>query len=87
PNGGGITISSSLEGDELFIRVSDTGVGIPKEYMSEIFRPFFTTKPKGQGLGLSVCKRIVEAHNGSISVESKVGEGTTFTIKLPYRQG
>ncbi|MEM3403440.1 MAG: PAS domain S-box protein [Nitrososphaeria archaeon] len=87
PDGGRIMISSSLEGHELFIRVSDTGVGIPKEHMSEIFRPFFTTKPKGHGLGLSVCKRIIEAHKGSISVESKVNSGTTFTIKLPCKQG
>ena len=87
PNGGQLSISSSLEGDELLVKVSDTGIGIPKESTSEIFRPLFTTKSKGQGLGLPICRRIVEAHKGSISFESKVNEGTTFTIKLPHKPG
>ena len=51
--------------------------------LRKLFNPFFTMKAKGQGLGLAVCKKLVEAHNGRITVESKVGEGSTFTVKLP----
>ena len=57
--------------------------GIPKENLSKIFTPLFTTKPKGIGLGLSTCKRIVKAHGGRIEVESERGAGTTFTIIIP----
>ena len=67
----------------LFVAFKDTGVGIPEENMGELFNPFFTTKAKGQGLGLPVCKRLVEAHDGRITVESKPGEGSTFTVELP----
>jgi two-component system NtrC family sensor kinase len=67
------------------IAISDTGPGIPPEILSRIFEPFFTTKEEGQGtgLGLSLAYSIVENHNGTISVQSKPGEGTTFTIELP----
>jgi len=64
--------------------VADTGVGIPKEDLSRIFEPFFTTKgQKGTGLGLAVIWGIIDNHNGTISVESEVGSGTTFRIRLP----
>jgi hypothetical protein len=53
--------------------------------MEKIWTPFFTTKAKGMGLGLAICKRIVEAHGGSISVESTVGRGTTFTVIIPIK--
>jgi PAS domain S-box-containing protein len=67
------------------LRVEDTGEGIPSEHMSNIFDPFFTTKPegKGTGVGLAVCKGIIEAHGGTIWAESEEGQGTTFIIKLP----
>jgi signal transduction histidine kinase len=71
------------------VRVSDTGVGIPPERMRLIFEPFYTTKEPdetghgGTGLGLSVCRQIIEQHQGRIRVESQVGKGSTFTIKLP----
>jgi signal transduction histidine kinase len=67
----------------MFIAFKDTGVGIPERNMGRLFNPFFTTKAKGQGLGLPVCKRLVEAHDGRITVESKPGEGSTFTVELP----
>jgi signal transduction histidine kinase len=69
--------------DAVFISIQDTGAGIPEEDMSEIFQPLSTTGAKGQGFGLPVCKRLVEAHGGTIMVESKVGSGTTFTVKIP----
>jgi len=65
------------------IEFSDTGTGMSKEVLSKIWTPFFTTKAKGMGVGLSICKRIIEAHQGEIEVESKEGKGTKFAIKLP----
>jgi signal transduction histidine kinase len=73
------------------LRVSDTGVGIPPERLRLIFEPFYTTKEPdanghgGTGLGLSVCRQIIEQHQGRIRVESLVGKGSTFTVKLPLR--
>jgi signal transduction histidine kinase len=58
-------------------------VGIPKETLERLFTPLFTTKAKGMGFGLAICKRIIEAHGGKISVESTVGKGTTFTFTIP----
>lgn len=69
---------------ELTIR--DTGVGIKPDLLNTIFDPFFTTKPQGTGLGLSIVYRIMEEHNGEIRVDSKVGEGTTFTLLLPTEE-
>ncbi len=71
------------------MKVSDTGEGIKEEDMKRIFEPFFTTKqsPKGVGLGLSIMKRFVEDHGGVVQVESKVGEGSTFTLHLPRATG
>ncbi|MEM1985959.1 MAG: PAS domain S-box protein [Nitrososphaeria archaeon] len=83
PEGGTLTISAKSSENEVVLEVKDTGIGIPEENISKIFTPFFTTKSKGQGLGLAVCKRLVETLGGNISVESKVGEGTKFTIRFP----
>lgn len=65
------------------VQVSDNGPGIPADQQMNIFVPFFTTKQKGTGLGLAICQRIVKSHNGTINVQSRVGEGTTFIIRLP----
>ncbi len=83
PDGGTLTISSrkSVRGHEVSFK--DTGVGIPEEIIDEIWKPLFTTKPKGMGFGLAICKRIVERHGGEMVVESRVGEGTTFTVVFP----
>ena len=83
PDGGRLTITASKTEEEALISVQDTGVGISEENMGKLFQPLFTTKSKGQGFGLPVCKRIVEAHGGKITVESKVGKGSTFTVKIP----
>ena len=69
--------------DKATICVEDTGVGIPQEVRSKLFTPMITTKAKGQGLGLAVVKRLVEALEGSISFESEVGKGTRFIIVIP----
>lgn len=84
---GEVKIITQKDDDYATIKISDTGVGIPPENLSKIFDPFFTTKDVGDGtgLGLSVTYGIIEKHNGTISVDSKVGEGTTFTVKIPIR--
>jgi len=86
PNGGQLTIKAHSTEEAMFISLQDTGVGVPEENLPKLFQPLFTTKPKGTGFGLPVCKRLVEAHDGKITVESKVGKGSTFTVKLPLRK-
>ena len=85
PNGGQLTLSTSTENSQVKIEVQDTGVGISPENMRKLFTPFFTTKRevKGVGLGLAVSYGIIQRHHGRIEVQSKEGEGTTFTIYLP----
>jgi signal transduction histidine kinase len=85
PGGGKLEIRSLMSDDHVSVDFQDTGVGIPKENMDKIFIPLFTTKAKGTGLGLPVCKRLVEAHDGRIIVDSRVGEGTTVKIVLPIK--
>jgi len=83
--GGTVTVATRTEGDAVVLEVSDTGKGIPEANLGRIFDPFFTTKPVGQGtgLGLSICYGIVEKAGGSITVESEIDEGTTFTASFP----
>jgi signal transduction histidine kinase len=69
--------------DSVEVHVTDSGPGIPVEQQLNIFVPFYTTKQKGTGLGLAICQRIVKSHGGTIAVQSKVGEGATFVIRLP----
>jgi len=83
PDGGRLTIIASKTEEAVSISIEDTGVGIPKEVMSKLFQPLFTIKPRGAGLGLPVCKRMVEAHGGTITLKSKVGRGTIVTVKIP----
>ncbi len=83
PEGGKLSVEAGQGNGFLEINIGDTGVGIPKEALSKIFDPLFTMKAKGIGLGLAVCKSIVERHQGSIEVKSEVGKGTTFAVKLP----
>ena len=80
-------IDEAGQKDYIEIKISDTGQGIPKENLSRIFEPFYTTKGKhGTGLGLAVIWRIIDNHNGTINVESEVGKGTTFTVHLPLQE-
>ena len=85
PGRGTLTIQTLHLGSEVQVKITDTGVGIPRENMRKIFDPGFTTKGVGvgTGLGLSICDKIIQDHRGRIAVESEVGRGTTFTITLP----
>ena len=85
-NGGRLVIRILRDEMHMRIVVEDTGVGILEENKPKIFMPLFTTKSKGQGFGLSVCRRLVNSNNGDITFESRFGEGTTFTIKLPLAE-
>jgi signal transduction histidine kinase len=84
-DGGTLTVSidSAPGAEEVVLRVSDNGTGIPEDVMDKIFEPFFTTKDKGTGIGLAICKQIVENHKGRIRVESVFAEGTIVSIFLP----
>lgn len=86
PNGGKLDISGFRKKGEIWISVSDTGIGIPNEVKPNLFAPMVTTKAKGLGLGLAVVKRLIEALDGSITFESKKGKGTKFIIKLPVER-
>lgn len=83
PAGGRITLSVRPDGTSVVLRVADTGCGISPADLPKVFEPFHTTKTKGTGLGLALAKKIVEAHRGRIGVESRLGEGTVFTIRFP----
>jgi PAS domain S-box-containing protein len=85
PAGGTISIKVLLDDRFNVFRINDTGVGIPSADKDKIFDLFFTTKPKGTGLGLGICRKIVQDHGGDIIVESIEGKGTTVTVRLPYR--
>jgi signal transduction histidine kinase len=82
---GTITVEISPREDYASVTVSDTGRGIPPQHLSNIFRPFYTTKGNGTGLGLSLARRIAEEHQGRIEVTSIVGKGSKFTVLLPFR--
>ena len=84
-NGGTLTVTTKQTEGFVVINFKDTGVGISKENMGKLFSPLFTTKAKGMGMGLAICKKFIKSHGGSIEVESEVGKGSTFTVKLPIR--
>ena len=87
PEGGELRITAEADNPEgraqLSIKFKDSGTGIPPEIKNKIFEPLFTTKAKGTGLGLPICASIIQAHNGTIAVESEDGKGAAFTIRLP----
>lgn len=83
PKEGEIRIEATKQNRDVLITVRDTGVGIPEEIQPNIFQPLFSTKAKGQGFGLAVVKRFIEAQNGHITFESEKGKGTAFIIRLP----
>ncbi len=83
-SGGELTINSSIREQKVIITVADTGKGIPDEIKSKIFKPLFTTKPKGQGFGLAVVKKLVEGLNGTVCFETSIGKGTKFIVEIPF---
>jgi two-component system NtrC family sensor kinase len=82
---GRLELETAIEGNAVFIKIRDTGPGIPSDFMGRIFDPFFTTRPEkgGTGLGLSIANKIIKENNGEIGVATNEGKGTTFTITLP----
>ena len=85
PGGGQLRIRAFTTLEATLVSFQDNGVGISEENLERIFGPAFTTKARGQGLGLAVCKRLVEAHQGKITVESELGRGSTFTVEIPSK--
>ncbi|MEM1589419.1 MAG: PAS domain S-box protein, partial [Candidatus Bathyarchaeia archaeon] len=83
PKGGTLTIKSVKKCDSVEFTVSDTGIGMTEEVLRKLWTPLFTTKARGMGFGLAICKRFVEAHGGTMTVESAPGKGTTFTVAVP----
>ncbi len=82
-DGGSLSISTEQSSGHIEIRISDEGIGIAEENLQQIFEPFYTTRDNGSGLGLSISYKIIEAHEGDISVESQPSGGTTFIVQLP----
>ena len=93
PGGGRLSVTMRLvpkaaseSEDEIRLEIADTGLGMSDSEVRSIFRPFYSTKPKGTGLGLPFCRRVVEEHGGEITVHSQLGAGSTFVVTLPVRQ-
>lgn len=84
--GGVLTVQTGGAGDWVWVDVTDTGGGIAQDKINHIFEPFYTTKKKGTGLGLMIVQRIVHQHGGKIELESRVGQGTSFRIRLPVHE-
>lgn len=82
-----LKITSHISDGRMEIQVSDTGKGIPKDKIKNIFDPFFTSKTRGPGVGLTLTLKIIQEHRGTVSVESEPGKGTIFTIRLPLKRG
>ena len=84
---GKVTVTGGIEGGRVSIQIKDTGPGIDQEVLQNVFDPFFTTKAKGTGLGLTVCKQIVDLHNGDINIITGKEQGTTVIVRLPVSKG
>jgi signal transduction histidine kinase len=85
PTGGVVTIGARVDNHMLCLEVTDEGVGIAPEDVERMFALYYTTRPDGTGIGLSIVYRIVQMHDGTIDVRSQPGRGTTMTVKLPFR--
>jgi signal transduction histidine kinase len=87
PDGGQLEIRSEVSPPaQLAISFADTGVGISEDNLEKLFEPLFTTRAKGIGLGLAITKTLVEGHKGTIEVQSKLGKGSIFTVRLPLEE-
>jgi len=78
-----LRIHTSVQGNEAVLEIADSGTGIAEDILPSLFDPFFTTKPTGLGMGLSICRSIIEFHGGRIWVSSEVGVGTQFLFAIP----
>ena len=89
PDGGQITFQAQFSSSQSVVELTviDTGKGMPPEVAAKAFRPFFSTKQGGSGLGLATTRKIIEAHGGSITLQSEPGKGTKFTLRLPIAAG
>jgi signal transduction histidine kinase len=88
PDGGTVSISTTHQGRDLIrVSISDEGTGIPPENLEKIFKLYYTTKPDGNGIGLSIVYRIIQMHDGTVEAQSEVGRGTTLVVALPARPG
>jgi signal transduction histidine kinase len=87
PSGGRVTVTTRRVDHAVEIRVADTGCGIPADQLEDVFRPFFTTRHTGTGLGLPITRQIIQRHGGTVALQSAVGIGTTLTIRLPLPAG
>lgn len=87
PDGGCLSVAIEAEHSWVTLHINDTGIGIPPENLPKIFSPFFTTKETGNGLGLAEVHKVIQAHQGWIEVQSELGKGTRFTIKIPLELG
>jgi signal transduction histidine kinase len=85
PKGGEVTIQAIISPENLTLNLIDTGKGISAEGLEKIFKPFYSTRPGGTGLGLPTTKKIIEAHGGTIEALSEPGKGTKFSIRLPLK--
>lgn len=86
PHGGAVRVSTRVADGEFEATIADTGRGIPTEYLDQVFKPFFTTRHTGTGLGLPITREIVQRHGGRVTIDSRAGEGTTVTVRLPMRR-
>ncbi|MFQ5862884.1 MAG: sensor histidine kinase [Candidatus Brocadiales bacterium] len=86
PLGGLLGVRTHIKGSQVEVAISDTGIGIPNHLREELFKPFFTTKENGTGLGLALSKEIAERHGGVIYYDSKVGRGSTFIVNIPINR-
>lgn len=85
--GGELTIQAAAEPGGVRLELIDTGKGMTPDVLANLFKPFYTTRPGGNGLGLPTSRRIIEAHGGSVEVQSEARRGTKFTVRLPIRPG
>ena len=87
PDGGDLILQTHREGDDAILDVTDTGVGMDDQVAAQVFDAFYSTRPGGSGLGLPTTRKIVEAHGGTINLQSEPGQGTMFTVRLPLIEG
>ena len=87
PRGGDLMLTTQRDGDHALLSVTDTGVGMSEQVARQVFDAFYSTRPGGSGLGLPTTRKIVEAHGGSIGLQSEPGKGTMFSVRLPLGEG